>query len=797
VRVAHLSDLHLGHRVFPRRERGGNLRERDVAASFHLAIQELARLAPDMVLLAGDLFHHADPPSTAFLTLTRGIRRLQDLLPGVPVFAIAGECDTPMAPGDPGPVAVLDAVPGVEAAAGAPRAVHLTELSAHVLLVPHRAVVRPPFPELRPDPGARWNILLVRGHPAGEPGGRGGLRKVGTGMRRNVPGGGALVLDSEGWDYVALGGPHGMRSWGETVHCAGSLERVGADPWSEAATEKGFLLADLARGQIEFHPLPTRPVVDLAPVRVTPEDPGAGTRRLRELLEGFPGGVEGKIVRVRLQGDVLAPSDGVSPGLLAGIRRKAAHLEVQVEAPGDARASAMAPPPPVLEWEVGEGRGGHLTLGPGLWAVTATNPGDLEAVARALERVRTSPSEGARAGADAGPDSGFGAEPTDGPGGAATEARAGTSLSFLLRSADGSASVSVSGVKSGASSRASLPASKTSDPNASSAGRSPASSRGDWIEAAGDAEARALEWMRERQEADSRLLAYRERARELRERIRLLREDGASALCPTCRRPLAEAHPALLDLLEEEWEEVVQDGTWWKRRRVQLEDKPADLLALERTALRLQALMEEGARGGEGGDRAVGEAEGDAAAPDLHSRARLRRAGFLLQRATEGRVEGMRPGVEGRLLLVEAGGHVRPPTRDEEALMTLALEAVAGEVGPAEDGGGDRGPGDGDLGGNRSGPEPGGPGVHLLLAGRSGVREEEALRLLDAVASDPGPRPWLAVVPPAVAASLPHRLQGTLEVTRDEEDRLRIRPGPPGRARLELADAPGNSRAFR
>jgi DNA repair protein SbcD/Mre11 len=301
MRVAHLSDLHLGHRVFSRRERGGNLRERDVAAAFHLAIQEVARLAPDLVLVSGDLFHGADPPSTAFLTLTRGIRRLQDLLPGVPVMAIAGECDTPMAPGDPGPVAVLDAVPGVEAAAGAPRAVHLRDLSAHVLLVPHRAVVRPPFPELRPDPGARWNILLVRGHPAGDLRGREGRREPGAETTRRPPEGDHLVLDPDGWDYVALGGPHRMRSWGETVHCAGSLERIGASPWSEAATEKGFLLADLARGRVEVHPLPARPVVDLAPVRVTPEDPGAGTRRLRELLEGFPGGVEGKIVRVRLE----------------------------------------------------------------------------------------------------------------------------------------------------------------------------------------------------------------------------------------------------------------------------------------------------------------------------------------------------------------------------------------------------------------------------------------------------------------------------------------------------------------
>ena len=745
-----------------------------MAASFHLAIQEVARLAPDLVLLAGDLFHDADPPSTAFLTLTRGIRRLQDLLPGVPVIAIAGECDTPMAPGDPGPVAVLDAVPGVEAAAGAPRAVHLTELSAHVLLVPHRAVVRPPFPELRPDPEARWNILLVRGHPVGVPGGDEAHRKLGTGARRSAPDGGLLVLDPGGWDYVALGGPHGMRSWGETVHCAGSLERVGADPWSEAATEKGFLLADLARGRVEVHPLPARPVVDLAPVRVTPDDPGAGTRRLRELLEGFPGGVEGKIVRVRLQGDVLAPSEGVSPGLLAGIRRKAAHLEVRVEAPGDARAPTTASPPPVLEWEVGEGRRGEVTLGPGLWAITATNPGDLERVARALERVHSSVSAGADTVAGGRAGQGL------------SETRAGTSLGFRLRSADGSPSPSPSSSPSAAAADALArpapsPASDSSGPAPSSGGHSPATARGDWIEAAGDAEARALEWVRERQEADSRLLAYRERARELRERIRLLRDDGAAAPCPTCGRPLADAHPALLDLLEEEWEEVVQDGTWWKRRRAQLEEKPADLLALERTALRLQALMDEGVRG-EGGRRETGGGGEVAVAPVLPSRVQLRRAGFLLQRATEGGVEGIRPGSNGQLLLLEAGGHARLPTRDEEALMALALEAVAGQGSPAD-------------GGGR--PEHGGPGVHLLLAGRSGVREDEVLRLLDAVAADPGPRPWLAVVSSAVAASLPHRLQGTLEVTRDEEDRLRVRSRPPGRARLELAGTSANPPAFR
>ncbi|TVP43822.1 MAG: hypothetical protein EA350_13085, partial [Gemmatimonadales bacterium] len=329
MRVAHLSDLHLGYRAFPRLERGGNLRERDLAAAFHQAIQEVARLAPDVVLLSGDLFHRADPPSTAFLTLTRGIRRFQELLPDVQIFAIAGESETPAAPGDPGPVAVLDAVPGVEAAAGAPRAVHLARLDAHVLLVPHRAVVRPPFPELRPDPGARWNLLLLRGHVAGEP-------FEGEGAVPAAPAASpALLLDATGWDYVALGGSHQVRHWGGNVHGAGSLERVGPDPWREAAAEKGFLLADLERETVEFHPLPTRPVVDLAPIRAEADDPDAGTRRLRDLLEGFPGGVDGKLLRVRVRGDLLTPSEGVSAGLLAAVRRKVAHVEVSVESPGE------------------------------------------------------------------------------------------------------------------------------------------------------------------------------------------------------------------------------------------------------------------------------------------------------------------------------------------------------------------------------------------------------------------------------------------------------------------------------
>ncbi len=806
MRVAHLSDLHLGFRAFPRRERGGNLRERDLAAAFHRAVNEVGRLRPDLVLLAGDLFHDPDPPATAFLALTRGIQRLQELLPGIPVLAVAGGSDTPMAPGDPGPVAVLDAVPGVEAAAGAPRAVHLGALDAHVLLVPHRAVVRPPYPELRPDPGARWNLLLLRGHPVdGAPRGGGhGMEEGGTG--------GPLVVDPAGWDYVALGGGHEVRAWGARVHTAGSLERVGVDPWRESAVEKGFLLADLASGKVEFHPVPGRPVVDLAPVRTDPDGPEAGTRRLRELLEGLPGGADGKLLRVRLRGMEAVPTQGVSPGLLAGVRRRAAHLELLMEPggrppeppsdpPGPSKRGETVPGTPHLRWTLGGERWGEVALPPGLWTLTADSPADLERVARSLGGKGTDPRiafhlEG-EALAPRGP-----------------RARRSKASPPNVPSPEEPPSQEPPPEEPPSQEPPSpAPPSTGMGTDRTSSSPEAVTRRADWIEAAGDAEARALEWARERQDADSRLTAYRERARELRERIRELREGGPSAACPTCQRPLGAAHPGLLTLLEEEWEEVVQDGSWWKRRRAQLEEKPADLLVLERRALELQAALEAGEAGAgvrlrppppgttpEAGPGAAvtpppgtdpnpvpdhesalvagtGCSHGllphtlqSPDAPDTPDT--LRRMGVLLHRATEGRLDGVLAGEEGSLLLVEADGHARLPTRAEGGLLALVREGAAGWA-REEDGG------------------SGGPGVQVLRAGRAGVPPEAVSRILETLLAATPRTAWLALVPPEVAGILPHRRQGTLQVVRDEEDRLRVRRLPGGRGRVVLRLPPG------
>ncbi len=117
--------------------------------------------------------------------------------------------------------------------------------------------------------------------------------------------------------------------------------------------------------------------------------------------------------------------------------------------------------------------------------------------------------------------------------------------------------------------------------------------RADGIEVGGDLEVANMDWLRERQDAETHLLAYRDRARELKVRLQQLEEGGKDTACPTCDRVLSERYESVLEVIREEWESVVQDGSWWKRRKDQLDLKPTHLQDLEGKTLRLHATIEE------------------------------------------------------------------------------------------------------------------------------------------------------------------------------------------------------------
>jgi exonuclease SbcC len=100
-------------------------------------------------------------------------------------------------------------------------------------------------------------------------------------------------------------------------------------------------------------------------------------------------------------------------------------------------------------------------------------------------------------------------------------------------------------------------------------------------DAQGQLEARRTEWVRDRQEAETRLQALRAQFAELRQQRDRLVAAGAEGTCPTCARPLGGHYGTVLDLLDEQAETVRVDGNYFKARLEQLEQMPPEVKALD------------------------------------------------------------------------------------------------------------------------------------------------------------------------------------------------------------------------
>ena len=102
------------------------------------------------------------------------------------------------------------------------------------------------------------------------------------------------------------------------------------------------------------------------------------------------------------------------------------------------------------------------------------------------------------------------------------------------------------------------------------------------LEAAeGRLEARRTEWVRDRQEAETKRNTLRTQYTELREQRDLLVAAGEEGACPTCSRPLGGHFRVVLDELDGQIETVRVDGQYFRQRLEQLEEMPDDVRQLE------------------------------------------------------------------------------------------------------------------------------------------------------------------------------------------------------------------------
>ncbi len=293
--IAHIADLHLGYRAYHRvTARGVNAREADVADAFREAVDAIVRIEPDLVLVAGDVFHTVRPSNSAIAEAFRQFSSLRDRLPDAPVVMIAGNHDSPRSSDTGNILSLFREIPRVEVVTEEAQRVRLEAMDATLLCLPHNALARAEEIDLSPDPDAAVNVMMLHGTIAGSAA-EGKIRYVSEY-------GGVSVTDTdigpERWDYVALGHYHIATALAPNMWYAGGIERTSTNVWAEAEGAKGFVVYDTERRSAIFHPVRTRPVLDLPRISAAGRAAAEVDEAIEAAVAAIPEGVEGKIVRL-------------------------------------------------------------------------------------------------------------------------------------------------------------------------------------------------------------------------------------------------------------------------------------------------------------------------------------------------------------------------------------------------------------------------------------------------------------------------------------------------------------------
>lgn len=259
MRIVHLADLHLGGVRLDKlaSEDGRNQRSVDVGETFARVVDQVIPIAPDFVLIAGDVFDKPQPKNHALLTAMSSLQKLRTACPSTRIVMISGNHDMPSGAGGKD-FCVLPLFRGIgcHVVDQAPTRLRFGDVA--ILCVPEHVAH---LTKLVPDPSAKYNVLLLHGEIGGViPGAR--ASKVTIEPER---------LTTHDWDYIALGHYHVTQEVVPRCWYAGAIDYTSSNVWGEMDEErkrglegKGFLEVDLAARSVTRHAITgTRRWIDL------------------------------------------------------------------------------------------------------------------------------------------------------------------------------------------------------------------------------------------------------------------------------------------------------------------------------------------------------------------------------------------------------------------------------------------------------------------------------------------------------------------------------------------------------
>lgn len=213
-----------------------------------------------------------------------------------------------------------------------PRRFEFYDGTLSVLAVPDVVGARP---ELRPDSGARYNVLVLHGEVEGVLPARAAVTDRATFEITEAE------LGAEHWSYVALGHYHVHRRLAANACYSGSIDYTSTNAWGELEEErasgvrgKGIVEYDLATGAHAFHHLPpSRALIDLPSFSARGMTGAEVDAAIRSAVDQCPGGIDERIVRLVIHDVARHINNDLDHKAIRDFKRRAFHLQLETLRP--------------------------------------------------------------------------------------------------------------------------------------------------------------------------------------------------------------------------------------------------------------------------------------------------------------------------------------------------------------------------------------------------------------------------------------------------------------------------------
>ena len=316
MRIAAISDVHLGARQFTARVRGRNAREMDVEAAWRRVIRGVVRASPELVTIAGDVFDKARISNHA----------IQAWVWGIGTLLAETDADIVVAHGNHDAGKTVSVLTPVDIAEGMDsaeidRRLWICGEPEHIDL-PHSYVVVIPYTQGRTESthalpvkgGDKPNILVIHA-PVDDP-------ALPVFYRQ-----GRVPVDMLAYHFnvVCAGDYHVpvvMRDGGDCLaFYSGAVERVTTNLWTEPGPY-GWMLANTSTMQARHIEVRTRPCRDLVCDVTTAADLHADLARLEV--------ADGEMVRLVARGLSRQEKEKIDWRLVREIKRRALHFALDL-----------------------------------------------------------------------------------------------------------------------------------------------------------------------------------------------------------------------------------------------------------------------------------------------------------------------------------------------------------------------------------------------------------------------------------------------------------------------------------